>query len=329
MKRFLLIGAPLIAMLIAGYLVGTHLRRQDNRKAFHATPRPSMERRPVVDSNPPDNYTSKNKLYIVPAGVHNAAEFRSRPDRVARELYAGIQAASLKPARNTGNYYLSYRRGNVVYWTRAAHHLQAEPVLVSNNQAVIRQRCGNLLSAAPRMPTEPTSLQPTEQELGSPNPEFLASNEPPAYLDFGGTPGVELLPNLDPYLPDTADQPVRTGARGDGEPDHSATNQAFASGFNSGAAPFFGGGFPYPALRNPSGSNDGSGTGGNGSTGNGTGGNGGSSNGGNGGSGGNGNSNPPTAVTPEPASFGFVFAAFALLGFARVAASRRKATQRA
>lgn len=201
-----------------------------------------------------------NRLFIVPAGVHNAEEFRTRPDPVARRFYAGIVPESLVAVHKTGAFYLSYRRGDAVYWTRAAHQLRAEPALfVRTGGALIRERCGNLLSSAPQQPTEAEDLQPTETELGAPipppAPTLEAFSAPPKFA-YTVEPAAFPLPGFDSDWSQVPGEPVHTGAGPDdtqqqqtGEP----KAQWFLPGAASGFFPLLGGGFAYPASQRGSG----------------------------------------------------------------------------
>jgi hypothetical protein len=108
---------------------------------------------------------------IIPGGVASAAELRSAVahDPVAAAHYAGFDLASahtfrLQEARSV---YVSYRRGNDVFWTSKKLRLAVGETLITDGQHTSRTRCGNQISDEPRLPVS-LAGDPAPQTLDTP-----------------------------------------------------------------------------------------------------------------------------------------------------------------
>ncbi len=140
------------------------------------------------------------RLAVVPCGVHSEADLKAaQKDPVVARAYSGLRIVNRdskastwwdlvvdqrRPALPMGaacgskeGYYLQYRRGDQILWTRARHTLHPQETVVLglvsftvNGKAVdgfapvIRARCGNRLSLTPQQPTE--AHPPSEADLG-------------------------------------------------------------------------------------------------------------------------------------------------------------------
>jgi hypothetical protein len=104
---------------------------------------------------------------IVPGGVSSRAELAQAvmADRVVAAHYAGfaVNKASLRTVAKTRAVYVSYRKGDQVYWTARRVTLAEGETILSDGQNDIRARCGNRISDTPRLPVE--AKGPDEKEL--------------------------------------------------------------------------------------------------------------------------------------------------------------------
>ena len=105
---------------------------------------------------------------IIPGGVVSAAELRSAMahDPVVAAHYAAFDLANarLVQVKETRSVYVSYRRGDDVFWTSKKLRLAVGETLITDGQHVSRTRCANQVSDEPRMPV---SL------AGDPEPQML------------------------------------------------------------------------------------------------------------------------------------------------------------
>lgn len=102
---------------------------------------------------------------VVSGGYRNKKEFeRSMTDSVVARHYNGLSFSRTLPVSQPLFMYVSYRKGNAVYWTSAKHKIPTGEILaVMTTGDLARTRCGNRLSFSPRQPVEVFS--PTEKDL--------------------------------------------------------------------------------------------------------------------------------------------------------------------
>jgi hypothetical protein len=107
---------------------------------------------------------------IVPGGVTDRIELARAvmADRVVAAHYAGfaIDKASLRTVDKARAVYVSYRKGDQVYWTARKVMLNEGESVLSDGQNEIRARCGNRISDTPQLPVEVKG--PDEHELDTP-----------------------------------------------------------------------------------------------------------------------------------------------------------------
>ena len=132
---------------------------------------------------------------VVPGGVRSAAELRDATahDPVVAKHYAGFdfERARVTEVVQPQLVYLSYRRGQQIYWTRKQASLNIGEKLITDGHITARSRCGNQVSTLPHTETSPE--EPTMAELD--RPDALASGiEQPSALSS------DLL-HVDPILP--------------------------------------------------------------------------------------------------------------------------------
>jgi hypothetical protein len=106
---------------------------------------------------------------IVPGGVTSRAELAHAvmADKLVAAHYAGfaVDKASLRTVAKARAVYVSYRKGEQVYWTARKVTLAEGESILSDGQNDIRARCGNRISDTPQLPVEVKG--PDERELDS------------------------------------------------------------------------------------------------------------------------------------------------------------------
>jgi hypothetical protein len=104
---------------------------------------------------------------IVPGGVLNRRELTHAVvvDKVVAEHYAAFEAgkATVRTVDKPRAVYVSYRKGDKVFWTARKLQLAEGETLLSDGQSEIRTRCGNRISDVPQLPVE--AKGPSEEEL--------------------------------------------------------------------------------------------------------------------------------------------------------------------
>jgi hypothetical protein len=104
---------------------------------------------------------------IVPGGLADRRELARAVvvDKVVAEHYAAFETAraTVKTVDKPRAVYVSYRKGDKVFWTAKKLQLAEGETLLSDGQNEIRTRCGNRISDVPRQPVEANG--PGEEEL--------------------------------------------------------------------------------------------------------------------------------------------------------------------
>lgn len=104
---------------------------------------------------------------IIPGGVADSAELARviRSDWVVGAHYAGFDVANAHAVTVTTPraVYVSYRKGDQVYWTKKKIMLAQGETLLSDGKNEMRARCANRISDVPQFPVE--SHGPSEAEL--------------------------------------------------------------------------------------------------------------------------------------------------------------------
>jgi hypothetical protein len=108
---------------------------------------------------------------IIPGGVLSAAELRSAVahDSVVAAHYAAFDLAKARVFRlqEARAVYVSYRRGDDVFWTSKKLRLAVGETLITDGQHTSRTRCGNQISDVPRTPISLVA-DPLPQTLDTP-----------------------------------------------------------------------------------------------------------------------------------------------------------------
>jgi hypothetical protein len=106
---------------------------------------------------------------IVPGGVSDRGELLRmiQSDKVVATHYASFDASKVRAVTVTTPraVYVSYRKGDKVYWTARKLMLAQGETLLSDGSSEIRTRCGNRISDVPQLPVEVKG--PTPEELDS------------------------------------------------------------------------------------------------------------------------------------------------------------------
>jgi hypothetical protein len=134
---------------------------------------------------------------VVPGGVKSSEELQSiaAHDPVVAEHYSGFsyKQARVVEVSEPRLVYLSYRRGDRVYWSHKQAKLHVGEKLLTDGHITARTRCGNQVSVLPQANTSPN--EPTMAELD--RPDAVASG---AERLFPNNLSTELIP-LDPGMP--------------------------------------------------------------------------------------------------------------------------------
>jgi hypothetical protein len=133
---------------------------------------------------------------VVPGGVSSPAELR---EAAAHDLTVAAHYAEFNYARGRvvevtrpRLVYLSYRRGNHVYWTRKQVSLHQGEKLLTDGRITARTRCANQVSVLPQAQTSPE--EPSMAELDRPDAVASGMERFPMALDSS-------LLNFDPGMP--------------------------------------------------------------------------------------------------------------------------------
>jgi PEP-CTERM motif len=165
--------------------------------------------------------TTKQNFYpysVIPGGAGNGSELRNAiaNDSIVRAHYADFVVANTRVERLKAPqaFYVSYRVGNNIFWTKKALTIQAGETILSDGAHLARTRCGNRLSAVPAAPVAKVEVAPEAMEAPA-GGTLLATIAAPAEIPvtpvpltevaapppIGSAPPAEMFPLLPPYLP--------------------------------------------------------------------------------------------------------------------------------
>jgi hypothetical protein len=124
----------------------------------------------AAENEYPVSLMSHPSYSVIPGGVHSEkqlAEVLAHDPVVARH-YANFDLQKLRFVRlgHGREAYVSYRLGNLIFWTDHKIPLFAGETLLTDGTHYARTRCGNRVSAVPKQPT--TSLEPSDASLSAP-----------------------------------------------------------------------------------------------------------------------------------------------------------------
>ena len=133
----------------------------------HAAVRPAAIGRP---------HRSIYPYSVIRGGAYSAGELEAalRTDPVVAAHYAVFDRTRIhliaKEPDQPASVYVSYRRGNRIYWTRRKVQLAAEETLLTDGVHLARARCGNRISLTP----------PDAAQAGEPDVDLDVPELPPA-----------------------------------------------------------------------------------------------------------------------------------------------------
>ncbi|MGC2718733.1 MAG: hypothetical protein WA209_04040 [Candidatus Acidiferrales bacterium] len=125
---------------------------------------------------------------VVPGGITSADELRAAElsDALVRDHYVGLSLANAHVERlaEAKSMYVSYRRGNKIFWTKNAVRLAKGERVITDGVVMLRARCGNRISEVPMAPVEPSTAA-----------------VPAAAMELPAAEGLPLLPALPADVP--------------------------------------------------------------------------------------------------------------------------------
>jgi hypothetical protein len=184
-------------LLIGTLLLGTFLAPVKVRPT--ETFRPQSVLLEVEPLNPPfetasENPSTRQAFYpysVIPGGAQTPGELRNAVahDSVVRAHYADFVIANthLERMAKAQAFYVSYRIGNDIFWTKNATIVRAGETVLSDGAHMARSRCGNRLSVVPVAPISKVEPAPAVMEVAD-GATLLASAATPAELPFAPPP---------------------------------------------------------------------------------------------------------------------------------------------
>jgi hypothetical protein len=135
---------------------------------------------------------------VIPGGAESAGELRSAiaNDSTVRAHYADFVVANARVERlkTPQAFYVSYRVGNNIFWTKNALTIPAGETILSDGNHLARTRCGNRLSVVPAAPVAAAEVAPAAMEApeGGPLVAAVGPIAAPAELPVTPTPLTEI-----------------------------------------------------------------------------------------------------------------------------------------
>lgn len=203
----------LIALgLSFGLLFPDYLFKQA-RNTTEKEPRVAYAFTPPQSENRVPNLPGQRSLYpysVIAGGVVSAAELTKAiaNDPVVAQHYSGFSAvgAHVVNLRQKSSFYVSYRIGEDVFWTKRVIILHKGELLLSDGRYSARARCGNRLSETPQLPVSQQEPMLDAFEKAQPEPPSLPyiANPPPTF--FRPSPLLmpienRFLPRVEPFVP--------------------------------------------------------------------------------------------------------------------------------
>ena len=158
-----------------------------------------------IDFPPPTDASSSRPVYpysVIPHGVESQQELQTaiHRDPVVTAHYSDFRVRAAHSIRlpREQQFFVSYRVGTQIFWTRKKITLHAGEMLLTDGEHLARTRCGNRLSEVPATPTAPS--EPTDRSFDTPvvplRPELTSEPIPgsPAWPD--SSPPILLLSSV-------------------------------------------------------------------------------------------------------------------------------------
>jgi len=155
-----------------------------------------------IDFPSPTDASSPRPVYpysVIPHGVESQQELQTavHQDPVVTAHYSDFRVPAAHPIRlsREHQFFVSYRVGNQIFWTRKKITLHAGEMLLTDGEHLARTRCGNRLSEVPATPTAPS--EPTDRSFDTPvvplRPELTSEPIPGSPVWPGSSPPTFLL----------------------------------------------------------------------------------------------------------------------------------------
>ena len=126
-----------------------------------------------IDFPPPTDASSSRPVYpysVIPHGVESQQELQTaiHQDPVVTAHYSDFRVRAAHSIRlpREQQFFVSYRVGTQIFWTRKKITLHAGEMLLTDGEHLARTRCGNRLSEVPLSPTAPS--EPSDHTFNTP-----------------------------------------------------------------------------------------------------------------------------------------------------------------
>jgi hypothetical protein len=181
LQKRLAVAATLAAAGCALVLLQQEAHPEQRRPAAPppAVQAPALLQLAAQASPPPAPARHVYPYSIVPGGVTSRTELARAvlADKTVAAHYAGFDTdkAELRTVPKARAVYVSYRKGDHVYWTAKKVMLAEGEAVLSDGRSDIRARCGNRISDTPQLPVEASG--PSERELDTPVEQTQAAED--------------------------------------------------------------------------------------------------------------------------------------------------------
>lgn len=140
---------------------------------------------------------------VIPGGVSSVGELRgiiNRNPEIALHLKDfNLERARVVKLDRPWSAYVSYRKGDLIFWTRRRVSLAKGERVITDGKHTVRSRCGNDVSDTPQEPTSPS--EPTTTALDTPLPDVpFQPQVPPPPISSLLPPGI-FVPVFPPVAP--------------------------------------------------------------------------------------------------------------------------------
>jgi PEP-CTERM motif-containing protein len=186
---------------------------------------PTLPVAPGIDLALPLNSRPVYPYSIIPGGVTNPRELKSAiaTDPVVASHYSGFDLTKARVVllKKDLAAFVSYRKGNNVYWTSHKLVVHAGENVITDGHRLARTRCGNQISETAVKPVN--SKDPTIAELETPEPDRRSYPPDSPLAPWVGSNPVAVPPGSDHggFLPPIV--PIIFGGGG-GSPSHPSHN---------------------------------------------------------------------------------------------------------
>ena len=188
----LVLPAALLQSLICWMIVGRASRERNIESATRPPLAAPLGHASRATSRPVYPFS------VIRSGAYNATELKTALalDVPAARHYADFRLAEVRTAEATDSppVYVSFRKGDSIYWTRRPIRLSQRELLLTDGEHYARARCGNRISTTPQFPTtidEPAPSILDGPELDAPEsetPDIAAAISPePSISDRDGS----------------------------------------------------------------------------------------------------------------------------------------------